>query len=420
MSGRADPPSDLSALRTSIVRGGAALFAAQFIRFFIQLGSQVLVARLLTPADYGLVAMVYPVLSLVQLVSSLGLGQTTVIQAEIDQRDVSSLFWFGLVLNAALCGVLIATSPLIGLLYHDPRVVAVEIALALLIPIAGLGTQPAALLSRHLRLQSLAVIDILPAALGFGVAYWAASHGFRYWSLVLSAASETMLAVVSVWVLSKWLPTGPKYNRRMWSLVRIGGNLTIYNLSLYVTTSADNILLGVIRGPFALGLYDKSYKLVTQSIGQLGSPATRIAIPLLSRLRSDDVAYRRAFLGILGATMMVTTPGILWVMIDSGPLTGVALGRQWSSIWPVVSWLCVGGLVSILYTSVSWLFVSQNRTQEQLRVGLAVAIISVVSFVVGLPWGAAGVAAGAALAFLCVSTPITCWTAARSGPAFHT
>lgn len=415
-AGTSEGASDLAKMTGRIARGGAATLGAQAVKFLIRVASQVLVARLLTPADYGLIAMVFPVISLVQIISALGLGQATIIQQKIDQEDVSALFWLGLGLNLAMCLFFVAISPLIGLMYRSDAVVPVAISLALLIPIAGLAAQPYALLSRSFRFQSMALMDIVPPAAGLVVAYCAALSGWKYWALVAGTACETVMTVTVIWVMSRWLPSWPKFSRRIWSLVRSGGDLTIFNLAVYATTSVDNMLLGVTRGQVALGLYDKGYKLVTQPLSQVTSPIDRITIPPLVKLHQDPDGYRRLFQGMLAALMVGLLPGVAFVMMDAQLLTGIALGKNWTSIAPVVSWLCVGALAVPLNSGVSWLFKSQNRTQEQLRMGLVVTAVSIASFVAGLPWGAVGVATGAGLSFLFVCVPVTCWAAVRAGP----
>jgi PST family polysaccharide transporter len=390
--------------------------AAQGLKFVIRMMSQIAVARLLTPADYGVVAMVYPVLSLVQIVGTLGLGQATMIQRDVSDEEVSSLFWMGLLLNLVMGGLIVALAPVMGIVYRSEAVIPVAICLAVLVPIAGLSTQPVALLSRNLRFKSLALMDVIAPAVGLVVSYLSALYGLKYWSLVAGAVCETTMGVVVIWIVSRWLPSRPRIAPKVWRLVRSGGDLTIYNLVVYATTSIDNVLLGVAQGQVALGLYDKAYKLVTQPLGQLTTPMERIAIPLLVRSLDEEEKYRRLFLQMLEALIIAATPAVLFVMIDSLSLTSLALGKKWESIGPVVSWLCLGALAVPLHSGVSWLFKSQNRTREQMHAGMFVTVASVIGFVSGLPWGAVGVAAGAGISFFFVCVPFTCWAATRIGP----
>lgn len=314
-----------------------------------------------------------------------------------------------------MAGLVTLISPLIASMYHEPRLILVCIALAALIPISGLSTQPAALLSRNLRFGILALLDIGPPTTGFVVGLGAAQFGLGYWSLIVSAAAERFKGAVLIWSVSGWWPSFPTFHKSTWSLVHVGGYIMAFNLAQYITTTFDNILLALTQGAGPLGLYDKGYKTVTQPIGQLLAPANRIAVPLLMRLRRVPERYRRAYLDILQIMMLVGTPSIIFLLVMSKPLMLLLLGPQWDGIAPLISWLCLGGFAVPLTCSAYWLFVSQGRARQQLKFATISSAISVVGFVAGLPWGPTGVAAGASLAYFFLTTPLTCWGATRAG-----
>lgn len=113
--------------------------------------------------------------------------------------------------------------------------------------------------------------------------------------------------------------------------------------------------------------------------------------------------------------MLAAMPGILFAMLMARPLIVLLLGRQWEGMAPVFAWLCLSGLASPLYSSTFMLFTTQDRTRQQMVYVTATSMISVVAFVAGLPWGPVGVAAGAALSFVLISTPLVCWGATRDG-----
>jgi PST family polysaccharide transporter len=360
--------------------------------------------------------MVAPVIALVHLVADLGLGQAAIQRPDIKQDEVSTLFWLGLAVNIVMSVLVALLSPLLALLYHEPRLMLVTIVLAGLIPLSGLSTQPAGLLSRNLRFGILALLDVAPPIVGLISGLTAAWFGWGYWSLIVSAASESLIFVVLVWSVSTWRPSFHAFGKSAWPLVRMGGLITGFNLVQYVTTTFDNMLIALTQGAVALGLYDKAYKTVTQPVEQLLMPANRIAIPLLVRLLPEPDRYKRAYLSMVQVTLLFGAPGILFVLVMSKELMLTLLGPRWDGIAPILSWLCFGSFASPLYSSTVWLFVSQGRAGQQLRYGFITSAISVASFVAGLPWGPAGVAAGAGLAFVFLSTPLTCWGATRAGP----
>jgi PST family polysaccharide transporter len=407
--------SDIGALKRQSVHGSAMTFAAQGTRFLIKLATQVLIARLLLPADYGLVAMVAPILSLSYLMGELGLGQAIILQPSITAAEISSLFWFSLALNSVLAGTLMLLSPGIAWLYHEPRTIEITLALAALLPITGLAAQHIALLNRQMRFVPLAVLDVVPPAVGLAAGLAAALSEWGYWSLIAVAAAEAASTVIVGWSLSRWRPGRPIRHGQIGKLIRMGGDITGYNLAGYVATSCDNILLGVFQGSAALGLYDRGRRLVTQPIGQLLIPVGRVAMPLLTRLRPDAYRYKCAYLDMLRILMLAAMPGILFAMMMARPLIVFLLGGRWEGVAPVFAWLCLGSLASPLYSSTFWLFTTQDRTRRQMIYVTATSVISVIAFVAGLPWGPVGVAAGAGLSFVLLSTPLVCWGATKDG-----
>jgi polysaccharide transporter, PST family len=409
------PDGDLHALKRRSVHGSAATFVGQGCRFLLKFAAQILIARLLLPADYGLVAMVAPILALTYLFGELGLGQAVILQRDVTPAEASTLFWFCLLLNLVLAAGLALLSPAIAWLYHEPRTIPVTLALAALLPVAGLAGQPAALLNRDMRFAALAILDVVPPAVSLAAGFAAAWSGWGYWSLVSAAAAETAATVVLAWSLSDWRPVRPVYDPRIRRLIRVGGHITAYNLAGYATTSFDNILLGAVQGSVPLGLYDRGYRLAVQPVTQLMTPIGRIAVPLLTRLRHDERRYKRAYLDMLRLMMLVGVPGIIFAMTMARPVILTLLGVRWAGVAPVFFWLCPGSLASPIYASTFWLFTTQEGTGRQVTYVAAVSVISVLSFVAGLPWGPAGVAAGGGLSFLMVSTPLACWGATKNG-----
>lgn len=407
--------ADIGALKRHSVQGSAMTFAAQGLKFLVKIATQILIARLLVPADYGLVAMVAPIIALSYLMGDLGLGQVVVIQRDITSAEISSLFWFGLMLNCALAAGLMAISPAIAWLYHEPRTMPITLILAALLPISGLAAQHTALLNRHMRFTALAALDIAPATVSLAVGLAAARSSWGYWSLVAAVAAETLAMVVLAWSLSAWRPGRPTRPLRVGRLIRVGSHITGYNLAGYATTSLDSILLGVFQGSVALGLYNRGYKLVTQPVTQLLMPVSRIAVPLLTRLRSDPHRYKRAYLDMLRVMMLLGVPGILFTMIMARPLVMLLLGPQWDGVAPIFFWLCLGSLASPLYSSTFWLFTTQDQTKRQVVYVTVTSVISVIAFIAGLPWGPVGVSAGAGLSFLLISAPVVCWGATKDG-----
>lgn len=402
-------------LKRNSVRGVVVSFASQGLRFVLQFGSQIVLARMLDPAAFGLVAMALPVLTLMQLLGELGLTQATIQRADISQQELSSLFWVSLAVNVVLAAITALAAPAVALLYNEPQLTAIVLALAGLLVLNGLASQQMAMMNRQMRFVTMAVIDLacLLVAVVAGVA--AAWEGLGYWSLVIMQAANLATIAGLAWALSGWRPSRPSALPGIRGLLEFGAHLTGYNLVLYAGSNLDSVLIGAVTGSTGLGLYDRANKLVVTPLWQFGLPLARVATNLLSRLQDAGPAYRRSFERMLQGLMLVTAPGFVWAALVSDRLVPALFGPQWADAAPVVAWLAVATLFAPFGISSYWLFVSQARVQEQLRWACVRSVMSLAALVAGLPWGVTGVAVAYAASAPLVQGALI-WGAARRGP----
>ncbi|MBV9655645.1 MAG: lipopolysaccharide biosynthesis protein [Acetobacteraceae bacterium] len=398
------------------VGGAAATFAAQGVRFVFQVVSQVILARLLDPAAFGLVAMAAPVIGFIQVLNDLGFAQAIVQRGSITRRQVSAMFWISAAIGALLSAVAAISAPLTAWVFGEPRLTAVVAALAGLILVSSLAVLPSALLNRRLRFDLLAIIDIGCVIAGVVAGIAAAWCGLGYWSLVIMQAAGSVSGLLLVWYFSGWRPSRPSYDPSVRPLVRFGANLMGSNLASYFSMTADNFLIGAVNGAVALGFYDRSYNLVIKPLGQLFAPVGRVAIPALARLRDWPDRYRSAYARMAQAVCIGCVPGMLFSIFNAKAVILLLFGAPWIAAAPVFAWISFGGVAAPLYSTMAWLFVTQDRTQEQMMFSTATAVLSVISFAIGVFWGVVGVAMLAACCFVFIQLPLMTWGATRSGP----
>ena len=407
--------ADLEALKKASVRGAAINLGSQALRFLLQFGYQIALARLLDPRDFGLVALSAPIIAFVQLFSDLGLSQATIQRDRIDQGQLSFAFWLNVAAGAILAIATVSLSPLVGWFYGDPRVVALTMVSGSLFLVGGVYTQHLAILNRGMRFRALAFIDLTAFCVASVVALGAAWLGAGYWAIVTHQVVTSLMSMALAWSVTRWLPSRPSRVEGAREMLRFGGNLTGFNLVNFFARNLDNVLIGRFNGEVSLGLYDRAYKLLLLPLNQITTPLARVALPLLAKLRGDEIGYTNAFLRLLEAMLVATYPGVLFAFVDSHELIRAALGAKWLGVAPIFSILAVGALIAPISNAMGWLFITQDRTREMRNQGIATTAIAITSFIVGLPWGPQGVAfcyvaTGAAWA------PVTWWIATRRGP----
>ena len=390
---------DSQELKKRSVQGGLLILCAQGAKFVFKFGSAIVIARLLTPADYGMVAMVSPILGFLSTFNDLGFGRAIVQSPDISNDQLSALFWRDLSISVGLAAVAALIAPLAAKMYHEPRITALLMAMGGLLVLSTLGLVPGALLKRQMRFGPLSFIDIAGPVVGACITIVAAIEGFRYWSLVLGQFAATLTSIVLVFIYARWIPALVLKAKNLGAFMRFGANLTLVNVATYFSMTADNMIVGVVSGKVQLGLYDRSYSLTIGPLNQLLSPVSQISVPLLSRLQDKAELYKTSYNHMLRMALALTMPAMVFCVVMGGHLIPLMLGSKWTLAAPIFKWVCFGGLVAPLFSSTGWVFTTQNRTGEQMKASIATALISIVSFAIGVHWGAVGVACVSALSF---------------------
>lgn len=413
-----DPVADVdhSEWRRRSVHGTAASIASQVTRMPIQLGAQIVLARMLTPDAFGLVAMVAPVIGFAQLFGRLGLLEAVVQRPKISRAELSGLFWVNVALGVLLAAVLIAASPLVARLYGDPRTEAILQCLGMLLIVGGCSALPMALLNRGLRFVSLAAIDVAAVLVTTAVGLAAAAAGCGYWSLVWMQVANGLVTLVMSWILAGWSPSWPRRVSGMASLIRFGSQVTAASLVHALSYTLDDVLVGAAWGAVPLGFYDRGFRLMARPVMQIATPFQRVAVPLLSRLQDDPQRYRTAYAHLLRAVLCATTPAVIFAICTANRLVPLLLGPRWDAAVPFFVWFGIGALLTPINASTNWLFISQGRAAQEMRWNVIAAGIAIGAALAGLPWGATGVAASKVCAGILVGTPLLWWKVTQEGP----
>jgi O-antigen/teichoic acid export membrane protein len=398
------------------MRGGVVTMAVQIFKFLISTAASIVIARLLTPQDYGLVGMVVVLTAFLGLFQYLGLATATVKWKELSHAEVSTLFWVNVALSTMIMLAVLGSAPLLAWFYKEPRLIGIAFGYALVIFFTGISIQHLALLQRQMRFMALAVLDIAALSVGLCAAIFAAWYGAGYWALVLNQLVFSLVTIAGAWTACKWRPGLPKRGSGVRSMLTYGGNLTGYNFTTFFAQNLDNLLIGKFWGAYQLGIYSRAYQMLLMPMGQINTPLAAVAVPALSRLADSPGRYRAAYLRILEKIAMLTMPCVGFMIVTSDWLVLLTLGPQWWEAGRIFMLLGMAAIIQPVTRTILWLFITQGRSREMFKWGIIGSVIAVVSIVAGLPWGATGVAASYAVTDLCISTPLLFWYVGRKGP----
>ena len=380
-------------LKRRSVRGGAVTVLAQGSKFVIQLGSTALLARLLTPNDYGLIGMATPMIGFVQLFKDLGLSTATIQRDEINHRQVSTLFWINLVVSIFISLIFAALAPVAARFYREPRMFQIVLALSTIFIFGGLSVQHRALLKRQMRFGKIAKIEIISVMSGIVAAIITAYYGWGYWALVTMQIMTAIVDTLITWIVCSWRPGLPSREAEVKSMLAFGGNLTGFNCINYFSRNLDNILIGQYWGEGQLGLYSKAYQLVLLPIQQINTPVNSVALPLLSRVQGDRVKYTNYYYKFVLAIVFLGMPIVAFSFAVTDKLILLVLGEQWLDAVPIFQFLIPAAFMGTFNLASAWVYQSLGRTNLQLRIGVVMSTLDIIIFLVSIRWGAIGVAA---------------------------
>src|SRR5437016_3543387 len=251
------------------VRGGVVAVVAQGLTFVLQLGSTIVLARLLSPEDFGLLGMVVAMTGFLSLFRDAGLNVATVQREVLTHEQTSTLFWINVAVGAVLTTVAAVMAPVLVAFYKEPRLLSVTIVSAAAFLFNSLAVQHRALLNRAMRFVTMAKIDILALAASGVIGVSMAELGWGYWALVGMAVSGPLISAAAVWMAMPWLPGRPTRGAGVRSMLQIGGTVTFNSVVMYLAYNTEKALLGRFWGAEALGLYGRAYQLANLPVQQL-------------------------------------------------------------------------------------------------------------------------------------------------------
>ena len=402
-------------LKEKSVRGGLCTVVAEGFTNVLRIGSMVVLARLLAPEDFGLIAMVTALTVFAERFKDLGLDIATVQHKQITYEQVSTLFWINLCVGAFLMLVVAASSPLISWFYGEPRLVWIALALSISFLFGGLTIQHQALLRRQMRFVRLAWIQVSSVAFGAAVGIWCAWQGLEYWALVWKEVATSISSVLGTCLVCRWWPGLPARRAGIGSMVRVGRDVTGYNIVYFFSRSIDQILIGRFWGPSPLGLYRQAYQLMSMPMSQLVSPLSSVAVPGMSTLQSEPERYRQYYKRMVSILAFVSMPLAVYLGIFSDSIVRLVLGEKWIQSAIIFKVLALTAFIQPVVITSGIVMVACGKTKRYFWWGVMNALCVIAACGVGVLWGPIGVAAAYAIVSYGIVVP-SLWYSFKDTP----
>ncbi len=408
---------DPGELKDRSVSGTGYQFVGKLVSAVVGVVATAVLARALDPEAFGLTAMAFAIVGLVGIFSNLSLKTAIVQRKELRREQVSSVFWLNSMFAVLLTGICIGLAPVGAWFYEDGRIFGIIAVSAIQFILSALHVPHLALLERNLLFRKVTISNVLGVVIAQGAAIGMAWDGFGYWSLVVGPLVGQAFTTIYLWMACSWRPGGLTIDDHVKSMLAFGANLSLSSLASFLNRNTDDFLLGRWAGASALGLYNRAYKIFTYPMNFLFQPMSSVAIPILSRIQDKPDTYRSTYLRILSLLLAGTAAAGALLVGASDFIVAILLGPKWAEAAPILAVLGVGVIFQPLGKTSSWIFVSQNRTDEAMKFALFISTpVTVSSFVIGLPWGVMGVAIAYITFATLVRLPASIWMTHRRGP----
>lgn len=382
----------MSEIKNSISKGvawsGISQIGLQISGFVIS----IILARLLTPADFGLVGMVVIFTGFAGIFSELGYGAALIQNQSVEERHYSSIFWLSLATGIILTALLIFASPWIADFYNEKRLVLLTKLIAINFSIGALNIVQQARLTKELAFKKLAYIEITATIIAGAVATYFALMGIGVYALVWQMLMRTFISVVLMWISTNWIPKLIFDRKAVMELFRFSANLLGFQVFNYWIRNTDNLLIGKFIGTAGLGVYSRAYSLMLLPITQISRAINRVMFPAMSKIQNDKPWVKSIFLRTISSIALISFPMMLGLLVVADKFILTLYGQKWAEVIPILQILCIVGLFQSIANPVGVIYNSQGRTDWQLWWGIFSGILTIIAFAIGLKWGVIGVA----------------------------
>ena len=398
------------------LKTGAKWSSAEIVlHLAFRLASLAILARLLTPTDFGVFAAAVTVIEFARPLGTLSMDHALVQSKSLSSASVSFAWIVALGLSAAVASIIALNADAIRLLYDDPQVPEVLWALAFSIPVAAMSGLLLAFLRRKLAFRELSIMALLSFAIASVTAIAAAAAGLGVWALVVAYYLELGLKGLFALTLVRPRPARPRIDKDARSLLRfgVGGSLSL--MLNFWALHGDYVVIGSVLGSRPLGYYSRAYQLISTIPGMFGRLHNTVLFPTFSRAQSDRGYLKRALLTGTEATAALTLPLCAWGLVLAPEIIAVVLGPGWEETVAPFQILALGVYFRTGYRFATSIVFATGRVFAFSACQAVYAVLIVAGALYGAQWGIVGVAWATLVALLVFYLLLYALTARVSG-----
>ena len=366
-------------------------FLSQGARQGVQFVIVVILAQLLSPDDFGLLAMAVVFTEFAAMFVDMGIGQALIQKQDATDDHYCSAFWLNVGLGLTLMLLVAGLSPLIAWFYRQPQLQPVVAVLSFNFIFSSLTVVQQSRWMKEMEFRKLAMRDIVAVVLAGVVGIGLARAGFGVWSLVAQSLSLAAVNAAVMWRLSPWRPKFIFSLDCIKDIVRFSAHMTGFNVVNYLARNTDKLLIGRFLGSEALGLYALAYKLMMLAVENISWVVGKVMFPAFAKIQQDLDHVRRIYVRMVKSVALLTFPLMGWLFVLAPEIVRVLFGPQWLATIVLIRIFCLCGMAQSLTTLGGTIYMSRGRPDIQWKMSVMNFILVAVSIALGLRGGIAAV-----------------------------
>jgi len=381
---------------------------ARFGRQLIQYVTTLILALLLSPEDFGLIAIAFVIIGFLDIFKDLGTSSALIYIDSPSRMLLSSIFWINIFFGIAISVLIFLTAPLVADFFSNVKATSVLKVLSISFAISSFGIVQKALLEREYKFDLLARSELLSVFGGSIIGITLAFLGYGVWSLVFQALVSVSLLTIFLWLSGKWKPDLQFSLQEIKTVFGYSINLLGYNVFNYFVRNMDYLLIGKYLGERELGHYYIAYKIMLYPVQNISLVISRVMFPIYSRIKEDNSRFRKIYMQVAAAIALITFPLMAIVMGTSDIFTSVFFQAKWNTnlLTLLLVLLAPVGMIQSIATTTGSIYQAKGKTDWMFRWGVFTGFVMVGGFVIGLNWGVIGIAVSYLITTLLLLYPV--------------
>ncbi len=399
-------------------RGSIAVILFGIIKIVVQLGTTAILARLVPPADHGIIAMAMPAILIATGLSEFGLADAVIQRDHVTHRMASALFWTNTAIGVLLAAIIALLALPAITFYDEPRIGPVFLVLAPTVVFAAMGGQFIAILRRQMQVRQIETTLLFATVGALAVAVAMALAGMSYWAIAAQIVLQPVFSLVLLSWQTGWQPSAPTRAGfvEAKSFLTFGGTLAISRLIGQLTQNLGFIIVGRVFSPFEAGLYYRSWTLANLPQQRSVGPLASVFLPAFSRAKSNPEELIAVFKRASTRIALITMPVGVGICAGSDLIVAVVLGNQWTETAPLLAWLGILTLQANAMYTLNWALIALGQVRAVFNYRIFTALVTAAALIIGLRFGVVGMVAANMLAIVVILLPVLAVVVVRKSP----